>query len=334
MYISFKIMAIQLTITTQKFNSLNKDLNVSGFIFNYNNTNYIFTVHHMLPIENVTYNNNILIQHINSSWSEVLILQTNNIDIEPFIINKDHINKISKINENIYMDIGNNFGRVEMIIADYDFIPFDNMKTSPLMPYLKAKFKDIKNDIDDILPGLSGSPVYNSSNKIIGVFSKYNINMKTFYIIPIYIYIKNLERKDNTNIYMIPHNNILKINSYNIKDNNIYNPTLKIDIPLSSFFLIECDSDTQLLIKYIKNKREYNDTLNPVIIKHFDMSYENHIINKNDIYKINNRLLNLIKKLNIFGRKTLQSIHGEIFNNISTELWLKYDESTKELSIN
>lgn len=325
-------MAIQLTLTTQKFNSINKELSLSGFIFNYNNMNYIFTVHHMIPIENIIFNNIILSQHINSSWSEVLILHTNNIDIEPYLINKEYINKIPKIDENIYMNIG--IERIEMIVADYDFIPFDNMKTSPLIPYIKATFTETENNMNDILPGLSGSPIYNSSNKIIGVFSKYNINMKTFYIIPIYIYIKNLEKKDNTNIYTIPLNNISKINTYNIKDNHIYNPTLKIDIPLSSFFLIECEADIPLLIKYTKNKKENNDTIYPVIIRHFDISYENNVIKKFDRYKINIRFLNLIKKLNIFGKKTLQSIHEAVFNNISTDLWLKYDENTRELSIN
>jgi hypothetical protein len=70
----FKIHHLNLTLISSKFLNKHIEIQLKGFIFNFLNINYIITLHHNLPIENVLYNTNLMDILINSNWSEILIL--------------------------------------------------------------------------------------------------------------------------------------------------------------------------------------------------------------------------------------------------------------------
>lgn len=281
---------LPLRLKTQIF--LNKFLEqkLNGFVLNYQKINYLISVHHHLPIDSVYNSNQKLVIKVDSCWSEVLIMETNNLDLSALTINYTIQNKLPKPGQ--IMFIKTEVQRYETIVFDYEFIPFDNINQNLLLPYIRSILpQNIEN-----LSGLSGSPVF-IDDKLIGVFSKFDVKESIAYIIPIYIIIKNLIKRDNTNIYGLPINKINKINSYNIKDNFVYHPTLKISIPVSTFLMLEGDLKSKFSVRH--------DTTN-IMISHMiakpikiNISNENFIVNKDIEYKINSRLLVLLKNFNV-----------------------------------
>jgi len=63
----FKIHHLNLTLISSKFLNKHIEIQLKGFIFNFLNINYIITLHHNLPIENVLYNTNLMDILINSN---------------------------------------------------------------------------------------------------------------------------------------------------------------------------------------------------------------------------------------------------------------------------
>ena len=306
---------LSILLETQTFLSINLKQKLNSFVLNYNKTNYLISVHHFLPVKCIynSINNDELTIKINSCWSEILVIDTTNINLNNLNINYKIQNKLPKYSEKIYMKANNiNYN---MIIIDYALIPFNNLSNDFTIPYIRCRFD---NNID-ILSGLSGSPIF-MDNKLIGVFSKFDSKESLAYIIPIYIVIKNLIKEDNYNIYSLPilDSKILKINSYNIKDNYIYHPSLKIKIPLNTFLMMEGDMKTKLLIKY---DITINMITKPIKI---NISNENFIINKENEYKINSRLLNLLKNLNINKQIIINLINQINKSTDSNDLWFTF----------
>jgi len=316
----FKIHHLNLTLISSKFLNKHIEIQLKGFIFNFLNINYIITLHHNLPIENVLYNTNLMDILINSNWSEILILDATNINIVNYKINKFYCNKLPNINTIIYIEELNTRKNYILEVIKYEFLLFDNLQDDYLMPYIVGKFNTPISA--DILVGMSGSPVY-SKEKLIGIFSKYDINLKIAYILPIYIVIKNLTKQDNKNVYTIDtiesprascfaekYTNIKKINSYNVKSNQIYYPIFKLYIPLKTFLLIEGDQNKFITIYY---DQSINSSEMLMAKKDLQIIKTNYIINydlcidisdnlishieKNNYYKISSRFLTLILKI-------------------------------------
>ena len=283
-------MAIK--IKTQSFINKFLEQELNSFVLNYKKVNYLISVHHQLPIETV-YNNHgkILKIKINSCWSEVLVMDTDNIDLAEYSIYSKIQNRIP--NPGQIMFIKTNDHRYETTMIDYEFIPFDNINNDWIIPYIRAK---IDQKIDN-LSGLSGTPVF-IDDTIVGVFSKFDVRESIVYIIPIYVIIKNLMKKDNINIYGLPIDlKINKINSYNINNDLIYHATLKINIPVNTFLMLEGDIKTKLSVRFdLKNIMVTHMITKPIKLA---ISNENYIVNKNFEYKLNPRLLNLIKNFNV-----------------------------------
>ena len=301
---------INIKLITSKFNFKNIELNLNGFIFNFSNKYYIISTHHNLPISEVINNNTILDIIINSCWSEVLIMNTSNINISEYSIYKSYYNKILKNKELINIKFNNDrLINYRLEILEYEFQPFDNIQTDYLMPYIVAKF--ITNiDIDNII-GLSGAPVF-YNDKLIGMFSKYNINKKCAYILPIYIIIKNLMKKDNYNTYTINnYKNITKINKFNVKKNYIYYPILKINIPFETYLLLEGDINKEIQIFYKDINKVEHFIINKLYID-TNQYINTKLIDNNICYKITSRLLELILKLD---KKILLLIFSNIQKN-------------------
>ena len=325
-----KKTTLEIKLLTQQFIDKKLKIILNGFIFNFSKKNYIITLHHNLPIDNVsstidnvsntidnvsstidsvsntidnvssTIDSVSLDIQINSCWSEVLILNTDKLDLSSYKINKKYQNSLPKINETL--NLIQNINRYNLTVINYEFLPFDNLQSDYLIPYIIVTFE---NDLINDYNGLSGVPIY-INDKLIGIFSKYNIINKTGYILPIYIVIKNFYKNNNADIYTIKNlDKLTKINNYKIKNSSIYSSLFKINIPLCSYILIEND-------KIFNNYRDcyINTTL--------QISNECNIIINNDLYKLTSRILNLANKID--KNITLQLLKI-ITNNYTDELW-------------
>ena len=131
---------LNLTLILSKFLNKHIEIQLKGFVFNFLNTNYIITLHHNLPIENVLHNTNSMDILINSNWSEILILDVTNIDIINYKINKFYCNKLPNINTIISIEGLNTQKNYTLEVIKYEFILFDNIQDDYLMPYIIGKF--------------------------------------------------------------------------------------------------------------------------------------------------------------------------------------------------
>lgn len=317
------LSTISLDIECQDYLSRNITQKILGFVLNSNGKYYVITLHHFLPVKKIieTEINQEISILINSSWSEFLVLNSRNMCLDNYSIYKESQNKLPKINDELTMKLTSstcNDEKCTMKVCGYDFIPYDNLNTSMTLPYIKAS---VTSRISE-LAGLSGSPVF-INNKLVGVFSKAYSNNQILLIIPIYILYKNLEKKDNNHIYMyssIPK----KINSYHVKENmEIYHPTLKYDIPFSTYLLLEGDLDNGNIIQNSLGENTYEKMIvntNTENIISCDLIKSNQYT-----YLITPRLLSLLKR--IFNHAVLQYI-STIINNFERkdkEIWLFYD---------
>ena len=298
---------VQVKLETQSINNKKLNLSLNGFILNHSNKNYLISIHHNLPI-NIMYHNDKPIEIIrNSGWSEILISSTETLNLKEYKINRLIKNTLPKNNDLITLKSNEEY---DMRVIGYNFLPFDNIHVEFTIPYITAEFvRCIDNP-----QGLSGSPVY-QNNKLVGIFSKYSQQQHIVYIIPIYLVIKNLEKIDFVNIYCAPTADINKINSYNVKENIIFHPSLRINIPQSTFFILEGDINTRFNIQTKNGLRLYY-TLPSINI-------DVDIINKENEYKITFRLLTLINKFNV-SKHIIKQLLEELKNN--EENWKSYNQ--------
>ena len=291
-----------------------------SFVLYYKKINYLISVHHNLPFDSVFYNKKQLDIKVNSCWSEVLIMETKNLDLTNININYDIQNKVPLEGDILY--IKSHSCRYQTIMIDHIFIPFDNINEDLKIPYIRCKLEE---KIDN-LAGLSGSPVY-IGDKLVGVFSKFDTKESIAYIIPIYIIIKNITKKDNDNIYELPlKNRINKINSNNVKNNMIYHKALNINVPINTFFILEGDINTRFSVRY--------DMTNIIIVHmmtkqiKLSISNESYIVNKNLEYKVTPRLLNLLKNFNI-NKQIIISLFNHITSSSSPTLFIVKNNEIK-----
>jgi len=312
--------AINLNLITQEFESKLLNVNVKGFVLNYENRNYIITLHHNIPIHNINIVDNesiILSIKINSRWNESLIIDYSD-HINNYKINNMIQKSLPKKNDVLYLVISNK--RYTMTTVGVTFISFDNSPNGIMIPYIVANM-----DNTQPVAGLSGSPIYinNGKTAVVGVFSKFDSTTNIAYILPIYIITKTLEKTDNNNIYYSEIPNIKKINTYNVnKMNEIYHPTLKIYIPLTSYFLLEGDINSNHTISYINDCNI--DTIETKLSQaSLLLTNECDIIQNDSYYKINIRMLVLLKKISI-DVNIIKLIWMKILtNDTDKKLWFK-----------
>jgi len=308
---------ILLKIKTQLFLNKTIEQKLNSFILNYNKQNYIISLHHNLPVDSVhTLIDNMKLDiYINSCWSEVLIMNIGKVNIKDFVINYNIFNRIPKPDDILF--IKTNDQRYKTTVIGYEFIPYDNISENLTIPYIKTK---INESIENI-SGLSGSPVF-IDNKIVGVLSKFNIKESILYIIPIYIIIKNLSKKDNTNIYGFEKSiKVTRINHYNINNDLFYHSTLKININIDTYLLLEGDSDHQFTIQEDKTDIKSDIITTPIKL---NISNEPFIQNKERKYKITIRLLVLLKKMNV-NKQTIICLFNHICKkDKDKDLWISF----------
>ena len=314
-----------LELCTQPFQDQHVKIELSGFIITYNSNEYIVTLHHNLPIHDITINDMQIKPSIkcNPLWNETLILEANDIKCHITKYKTTNViqNKLPKPNDNLIM-ITNNM-RYEMNTLGIDFISFDLSPNGPMIPYIKASLKDNMGD----LSGFSGSPVF-IDDKLVGIFSKFNKEKYIAYILPIYVIIKTIEKKDNSQVYTSRQSNIKKINNYNVKNDMIYHPTLKYYIPLLSYFLLEGDIENKFTIQYMENELI---TLETILYPSDSLILSNNmdIISDNNEYMVTTRLLMLMKR--VVDINIIKIIWSKILANRTKIIWIKIDN--KELTI-
>ena len=275
-----------------------------GFFINYANENHLITIHHHLPIQQALINNDVRKIKINSCWSEILILDSVSNDDFGFKVFKNFHVKVPEKNDKLALKINNS--TINLKMDSHAFVSFNNLPKGPDTVYLIATFENfIGNPC-----GLSGCPVF-YNNKLVGVFSKFDSQQNKCLIIPIYIVLKNLEKKDNNNIYNLSVPNIKKLNSNNITrkrlENNcikdfIFHSALKIHIPIDVYYLLEGDDNTCVICNFENESKNIDTTeIKYVVVNDFDLSIEKDLIRyetDSDLYyKLNLRIFILIHKL-------------------------------------
>lgn len=312
---------LTLKFQSNQFNKRDVENIVTGFILNYGGKNHIITIHHFLPIDKVydTETNNELNIEINSSWNEGLILNTQNVDLLKYkIFSKVH-NNIPKLNSRLSMKIDGN--RIELETIGCDMVPFDNIQMDVPILLIKAR---IFSNIDKFA-GLSGSPVF-IKNKIVGIFTKTRTDANIAYIIPIYVITKNLEKEDNSNIYTMNVKNIRKIGSWIVnKDNEVYHPTLKLNIPIATYFLLEGDLNFKSIL-YFGKKTSSVDLVQCIAKKDLVSDCDINIITRNDSeYKLNVRLLSYLKNIEFDSKLLYDLVH--LLIKQKKETWIKLSDN-------
>ena len=333
---------INLSLKCLQFMSTSHRESLTGFLLQHNSTIYLLSVHHHLPIENVYEIQtespcNIL---VNSCWSEVLIMDSHNIDTSQFTVFKKILNSIKSFNgSEIFALIDGERNSINLISTIYE--PFDYLNLSPEIPYLIGKLACPKES----LAGNSGAPVFireGNEDILIGVISKYDTESQSIHIIPIYIFIKSLDKRNNATIYGIDCTDAVKIGAYNITEDlelgkTIYHPTLKVNIPLSTYFLLEGDENTVFTINYnlCKSGKSANiiNNVNTISINHnLIVSHEESLlISDKGRFKINLRLLSLFKRITNpeIQRKIFMKIQANVTSTNSNDFWMDLKIKTK-----
>jgi hypothetical protein len=281
-----------------KLNDIVINFCVKGFILNYKSNKYMITVHHGLPLgekaiadhelcltdhEPLVLNDTDIL--INCVWNELLIIDSGNRNINLKEI-KQIKYKIPSINNYIYI-MYNHHNEIKLIIENYILININNLPTNPQIIYIKALFVSHTGSVS----GLSGSPVFDSYNKLIGILCKQEGNY--IYILPAYYIIKTLEKKNNNSIYDFQYDDpINNINNFKVTDDTIYHPSLGIVMPLNAYYLLNGDEDNEITINKT-HKIKYTDITNELPI-----SNERYFIEENNIIVVNATLLIFLKLLN------------------------------------
>ncbi len=326
---------INLSLKCAQFMTSNYRESLTAFLLHHNNSTYLISLHHHLPIDTVYEKQtespcNIL---VNSCWSEVLIMDSHNIDISQFTVFKKIQNSIKSFSDSeVFIIIDNERNRIDLTRTIYE--PFDYLNFSPETPYLIGKLKFPRES----LAGKSGSPVFireGNEDILIGVLSKHDLSTQYLHIIPIYVYIKALEKKDNANIYGVDYTNATKIGPYNITEDlelgkTIYHPTLKVSIPLPTYFLLEGDENATFSINYslCRNGKNVNiiNNVNTISINHnLIVSHEESLLfSEQGRFKINLRLLSLFKRICVpeMQRKIFTKIQNNLTTTKSNDFWL------------
>ena len=295
-----------ITSELQNIEYIKQKISTTGFIINKFSENYIITVHHGLPINRSTtelYNLKII---KDCMWNELLILKSNTINYNLYNVFKKCKYKIPKSCDMLY--IKTNDTVITLTNASVVHLHLFEIPTNPKITYIKLDIYE--NDVDQ---SMSGSPVFDCNNYLIGVLAKKNDTDKSVYIIPVYILLKSLTNHNNNSIFDINcKENIYKINNTKINDNFIFHKSMGINIPISTYFMIEGDINRSIKINNI-----YHDFIN--INDKLYISNTNKIIVNNRKHEITTRLLKLIK---IYFSEIVNDVFKILKENFKNKIFL------------
>jgi hypothetical protein len=297
---------LNITSELQMIEHMKKKISTTGFIINKFSENYIVTVHHGLPINRCTtdlYNLKIIKDCI---WNELLILKSNTINYDSYNVFKKCKYRIPKNYDMLYIKTNDTI--VTLTNASIVHLNLFEIPTNPKIPYIKLDI--YSNDVEQ---SMSGSPVIDGNNYLIGILAKKNDIDKSVYVIPIYILVKSLIKNNNNSIFDINcKENIYKINNVKVNNNLIFHKQLDILIPLSTYFMIEGDISNS-----IKINNTYYEYIN--INDQLYINNTNKIIVNNRKHEITTRLLKLIK---IYFSDIVNDIFRILKENFKNKIFL------------
>ena len=332
---------IKLINKIESFN--NKDPTIAysnGFIFKYDRNFYIISIHHFLPILQTllesTSENIELKSNKNIYWNELIVFDSPN---KKFLLNTIPIkNYRTRINKKMTIKFYN-LNKIEK----YEYYDIHNFCANPLSKirsiYIRFLIKECKKDeyinIAKGYNGLSGIPIFDNDDNLIGIFCKIGIENNdngTFnifgYILPVIYLLRSLKKTDNESMYHINLSsyNDFKMGKYDVQNtkNELfihYLPT-NCKIPLDIYFALEGDNNKEILCKNSKT----SETINLKFIKNdnFDLDL-NLKLNQNNEYKLNTGFMSLLLKR---GHKMFMvSIINKYFKETQlNNIWIKFSE--------
>lgn len=271
-------MQVKLRLEALNLDDNSFSVNIDGFCMN----NYIITSNIGFPIETI-----FLIENdketelkiiIDSQWNELLFLEK-----PDHLVSENVPGKIA-LNDD-YTHFYANKKRLDLIgLTFLSFNMFDDFQ----LPYIVCR----NNDNDDIKQGMPVYYINNGKKYIIGMISKLSHILNEIHIIPYYVILKTLTKKNNDDIFFINMKNITKIGKNIINNdlqnsNNIYHKSLKINVPLNTFTLLEGDEDKKFKVNNIDTVMEKTE----LILKN-----NNKLINDKNKFVITFRFLQLIQQ--------------------------------------
>jgi hypothetical protein len=246
-------------------------------------------------------------------WNEILILKSNKI-IDDLNIFKKYKIKIPKSDEILHIQtivfdiIQTHVSDIILTNPSIVFLNLFDIPTNPKNIYIKLDI--IEGFVDQ---GMSGSPVFDNKNNLVGILAKKNDLERSVYIIPIYILLKSLIKKDNENIYDVNiDEEIKKINNSKVINNFVLHKSLDAFIPISTYFMIEGD---------IKNDVKINNSKYSFI----NISNQLYINNSNKLLIDNNKIeltSRLIKLIKLYFSEITYDIYKILKENFKNKIYL------------
>ena len=275
-------LAVQIYNFSSNKNNKTSFIQTEAFLIRWKKDDFIITSHNFLPIKNNIYLNDEKLKIcINSKWNEILILKSEKKLYSLPIFSKIKL-KLPSIDS--FAFIKND----KVKITEITFVNYAFLENYPETIYIKMK-------ADNPSKYISGTPVIDNMNNLIGLVSFSDSDY--VYCLPSYYIIKSFRRK---NSFYIPDINeeIIRVNRHLVKDNQVYNPYLGINVPLFTYFVLESDRNTELT--YIKG--EVEETINNVEFIEWSnlgiITNSRHIHFYKKFYNLSSSSLHLLKKNN------------------------------------
>jgi hypothetical protein len=327
---------IRLTHIIDSINSTKSKGTSEGFLFKYNNTVHLISVHHFKPIIQtiIGSSDKSILRHKNHIlWNELQIFSEPD---EKYTLNTKIIKTYRlRFNEpktilNIYI----NNRKAQFASYGYNIVYHTPIQKSIYNQILLEEH--FTKEMISKYKGLSGSPVCDDHENLVGIFSKIKvIDDKLYgYVLPVIYLIKSLDKTDNENLYYLNINDYdnLKIGKYEVLQNEdniptIYYHTINNKIPLDIFFSFEGDIDESIICKNLKSlqlkKYDFQKYDN------FDISQK--IIKKDDTFKLNTGLLTYLIS-NGMDSQYQKIINEYISKNIViSDIWIRFNNEISVL---
>jgi hypothetical protein len=325
------------------------EIKTQGTVIYYQKKYYIITLHNGLPIttikdqlNNITFTKDDfkLVKWNDLAYIDITLISDKYVTSNLFVF-KQFVKKQINVTSNYYFaDSSDDYSGWNNIVKYEinDFFPINMIPGNPSNMYYKMKLTKTNTVILKYI--LSGSSIYDSKNRLIGII--YMQEDQYIYIIPTTYIIRTLEKNDNDTIYTFPtQDDIVKIGNNKVTKNknsiqSIYSHKINTRVPLDCYFAFEGDIDIFCILtlnnlvdefnklkisKPIKNlqynirKYNYSEFTNLLIPNSFNISIcENKI-------KINSSLFHLMrtcyKDIEIIKKIFSTIIPGEkkIFNH-------------------
>ena len=311
-----------------------------GILFKYLRKTRVIAVHHFKSITASLINTDIIKNNTikttekvllrvdkNVYWNELMVF--NNPD-KKYTLNtrviKSYRTKFVEKETPVNMIINN---KKNTFISEY----YDIIQISPCQKnyYLHFLISDNKcNELKDKFIGLSGTPVFDNDQHLIGIFCKIKIVDDKLYglVLPVIYLIKTLDKEDNENLYYLNIDilNINKIGKYKIKqylpdtEYKIYYLPIKYEIPLDIYYSLEGNIHNTIKCK---EKNNSITLFNYEKYENYDIS--NKIIKKDNKFKLNTGLLTYLVSNNM-DSEYIMILNNYIKKcNYLQDIWISFD---------